>query len=442
MPLFKKDNKPANPFFLSPFIPDEYFCDRKTDTDTLTGMIESGNNIVLTADRRIGKSALLHHIIGSKAISSNYNTLYVDIYNTYCTEDFIKAMKNAIANSKLSTFPKAFAEEFETITREYGVKGDFKAGPVKVSANFRSEQKHKDIETIEKIFKLLGEMPRRNLIVFDEFQQIEKYPDNITALLRSNIQMLPNTRFVYSGSSVHMLTAMFTNKNQPFFNSSSIYALRRIPSHIYSQFCHDLFRKYDKGIDPEAVSFTHDLMLGNTLSMQQVMNRAFEMTPQFDNADMQCVRDAVCTVLEDRGDLYESSFARLSAGEKKVVTAIAMEGLATGMTSATMIAKYGLGASSSVTNHLKSLSSEDRNIIQKVGKAYMLSDKFFELWIAQGAGVLDEKFKLAGAIRNKYNKEKMAAIPLSDKAREALHRRSSRQEAIDKKNAQSVKHKK
>jgi len=61
---------------------------------------------------------------------------------------------------------------------------------------------------------------------------------------------------------------------------------------------------------------------------------------------------------------------------------------------------------------------------------------------AHGAGVLDEKFNLAGALRNKYNKEKMTSIPLSDKVHEALHCRSIRQEAIDKKNVQPVKHKK
>ena len=433
MPIFRKDTKPTNPFILSPFIPDDYFCDRKGDTETLVNMIDSGNNIVLTADRRIGKSALLHHILNQKEIRHDYNTLYVDIYNTHCAEDFIKAMKNAISDPGMSTFPKAFTEEFETITQEYGIKGEFKSGPISLAADYRAQQRHKDVDVIEKIFKLLSEMPRKNLIVFDEFQQIEKYPDNITALLRSKIQMLPNTRFVYSGSSVHMLTAMFTKDNQPFFNSSSIYGLKRIPSHVYSQFCHDQFRKYDKGIDPEAVSFTHDLMLGNTLGMQQVMNRAFDMTPKFDNADMRCVRDAVCAVLEDRGDLYEAAFARLNAGEKKIVACIAMEGLATGLTSSAMIAKYGLGASSSITNHLKSLSSEDRKVIQKVGKAYMISDRFFELWIAQQGGLLEEKFNLAAALRNKYNKERAASIPLSEAARETIRRRASREAAAAKK---------
>lgn len=75
-----KARKVGNPFFITTDIPDKYFCDRKAETESIIDKLISGNNIVLAAERRIGKSSLLHHVLRQKVVKSSYNTLYVDIY--------------------------------------------------------------------------------------------------------------------------------------------------------------------------------------------------------------------------------------------------------------------------------------------------------------------------------------------------------------------------
>lgn len=401
----KAPDTPANPFFVKTIIPDDYFCDRKDDTDRIVTMLNDGANIVLTSPRRIGKSCLLHHILAQKDVRRRYHTLYVDIQNTASAEDFIVAMKKALSDPRTSSFPAAFNKKFETVTREYGVEATFKAGPLSLTADYREAQQRRDEDVITQIFRLMAETPGQGLVVFDEFQQIERYSVNITALLRKNVQMLPNTRFIYSGSSVHMLSAMFMQYNQPFYNSSSLYGLRRIPAAVYAGFCHDMFRRYGKDVDYEACTFAYDLFLGNTLQLQQTMNRLFGDTLEYDNAKVTDVEQAVVSILEERNDLYETAYVGLrSGGERNVLSCIAMEGLATGIMSTEMIRRYSLGASSSVANHLRSLTSEDRRLVQKTGDGYMLTDKFFELWIAWKAGRLKDKFETAAALRSRYEK--------------------------------------
>jgi len=412
--MAQEPTRPRNPFFIQAIIPDKYFCDRKDDTRNLVSLIENGNNVVLTSERRIGKSSLLHHILGQDAVRGKYNTLYVDVQNTYSAEDFIGAMKLAMADPALSTFPPAFNKKFETATREYGVHADINAGPVSLGAEYRAQQLRKDTDTIEEIFRLLRGTKRPNIIVFDEFQQIEQYADTITPILRSKIQMLPNTRFLFSGSSVHMLSKMFTQYTQPFYGSSTMYGLRRIPAETYADFCHDMFKQYFKDIEPAAVRFAYDLFNGNTLYLQQVMNRVFDATLTYDTATVDTVKSAVRTILSERHDAYDTAFANLrNAGEKRVVAAVAMEGVAVGMTSSAMISKYNLGAPSTVHNHLTALSSENNHVLQKIGDgAYVLVDKFLELWIADRIGVLSQKFDNAAALRALYEKKCGNRIPV------------------------------
>lgn len=44
-----------NPFITSGYISAKYFCDRITETTTLTRYITNGNNVALISPRRLGK---------------------------------------------------------------------------------------------------------------------------------------------------------------------------------------------------------------------------------------------------------------------------------------------------------------------------------------------------------------------------------------------------
>ena len=77
--------------------------------------------------------------------------------------------------------------------------------------------------------------------MFDEFQQIGKYPEeNIEAVLRSVIQEYPAVPYIFSGSSKHMLENMFMSPGKPFYQSSELMYLDRIDAKDYRAFIKDL----------------------------------------------------------------------------------------------------------------------------------------------------------------------------------------------------------
>ena len=100
--------KPLNPFFTDTTdIPDEYFCDRKEETNTIIEYIVNGSNIVLKAPRRIGKSSLIKHIFNQPSIKDNYNTLYIDIYGTKNASDFRQELQRNFLNAPFAKDSKA-----------------------------------------------------------------------------------------------------------------------------------------------------------------------------------------------------------------------------------------------------------------------------------------------------------------------------------------------
>ena len=50
-----------NPFYLTNNIPEEYFCDRRNESERLIKCINNQEHIVLSSQRRIGKTGLINH---------------------------------------------------------------------------------------------------------------------------------------------------------------------------------------------------------------------------------------------------------------------------------------------------------------------------------------------------------------------------------------------
>ena len=396
--------KPLNPFYLITDIPDEYFCDRENETKTVIGLLENGNNVVITAPRRVGKTSMLHHILNNSGIKKKYNTLYVDIYDTKTPEDFISEFRKAIQKSDFSGKDK---DGIEKICREFYAKIDLSGIriPLSAEAGYKEERVKKAETTIDSIFDFLEKTKKPNIIVFDEFQQIEEYSDKITRLLRSKIQWTKNTGFIYSGSETHLLTSMFSNYNEPFYGSSSLIGLSKIKEPVYAEFCQRMFAKYGKTIDADIISEPYNLFWGSILNLQQLFNKVFEQTPSKGTVKNNDIIDSINLILDARDEAYKATLRDLKDKERQLLEAIAIEGVVSGPMSGEFVRKYQLGTPSSIQNSLKNLHVGSRPMISKSpNNACVVRDKFLELWIAREHEMLQWKISNAKENYERYKK--------------------------------------
>ena len=79
-----------NPFIISGRIPDEFFCDRVDESRYLINKIEGqASNILLMANRRIGKTGLIDFCFRRPEIDGEFYTFYFDILHTSSLQEFV-----------------------------------------------------------------------------------------------------------------------------------------------------------------------------------------------------------------------------------------------------------------------------------------------------------------------------------------------------------------
>ena len=209
-----------NPFVVGKYISDEYFCDRKKETDFLIRQIRNGRNTALISPRRMGKTGLIQHTFSISDIRRDFHTFFVDIYSTGSLAEFVYLLGKAVYD-ELKPRRKVLQEKFFQIIKS--LRAGFSLDPVTGDPKFEigigeiaSPQ-----TTLSEIFEYLETADMPCVVAIDEFQQIGTYEEmNIEALLRTEIQKCRNTVFVFSGSKRHLMNNMFNSSSRPFYQSA------------------------------------------------------------------------------------------------------------------------------------------------------------------------------------------------------------------------------
>ena len=78
--------------------------------------MSNGRNVVLIAQRRMGKTGLMLHTFHQEKINKHYNVFFIDIFATASVREFVYAFGNAIID-QLKPRGRKFLDRFlQTIT--------------------------------------------------------------------------------------------------------------------------------------------------------------------------------------------------------------------------------------------------------------------------------------------------------------------------------------
>ena len=385
----KTMEKVTNPFIVLGTIPDPYFCDREKETERLVRYLTNGQNVVLHAPRRIGKSKLIEHCFEQPAIKGKYYTIFVDILQTGNLQEFTYEFGKAVFEATASfgdKLMKQFAQTVQSLHTEYTI--DPMTGFPKLSLSIGHIENA--IYTIEEVFRFLEQADKPCIVAIDEFQRIADYPEkNVEAILRTHIQKMRNCKFVFAGSDRHLLGQMFQDYNRPFYNSAATITLEQIERSKYNAFATMHFEEYDKHIAPEDVDRVYDLFDGNTFAMQKTLNIAFSLTEKKEWCTIDTIRQAIDEIIEENDFSYRTHLMSVGSSQKEVLFAIARSGKAMQITSAAFVGKYRLGSASSVQSAVRKLKADGwvAEYINQAGqKYYQVNDYFLMLWIQKKYG--------------------------------------------------------
>ena len=368
-----------NPFTLVPYVSSEYFCDRKTETETLMEYILNGSNVTLISPRRYGKTGLIHHVFDEiKRKQIDVKTCLIDIYATENLEDFIKVFSEAIIAS---------LDKKKNIRNFFQFLGGLRpmlsynalTGNPEITLTYLSD--HEKQQTLSSIFSFIEKQDKKTIIAIDEFQQIRNYDTNMEALLRSYIQPLKNVQFIFCGSKKHLMTEMFTDARSPFYESTRCLYLEKINREVYADFIVRMFGKGKKNITTEAVDFVLDWTKIHTFYTQSLCNHVFLKSGKSIGKDD--VMRSAAQILKENEQTFIQWRDLLTSNQWNYLKAVAKEQVLEKPFATQFIKKYNIGTSANSQRLLASLVDKELILANSNldGVSYSVYNVFLSRWL-------------------------------------------------------------
>ncbi len=368
--------KKDNPFPVSGYLGPKLFCDRNDETDRIIQAIDNGRNLTLFSKRRIGKTGLLNHVAYHLAKRKNTLPIYIDIMGTTSLKDFVSALGVAVIekiNQKDKNIFKRALQFFANIRPT--ISFDSITGEPQVTVDVAE---NRGGQTLKQIFAYLKEQKYNGILIIDEFQQIINYEEkNVEALLRSEIQQIPEVNFIFSGSHQHLIVPMFNKYSRPFYQSTEMMYLDKIDAKIYKQFIKRKFRQKKVSIEKDALELIMEWTRGHTYYTQYLCNKLYNSADR--NIDEKFAYIAMKNILKENEHIYYGFRSLLTDLQFNVLKAIAKEGSEDEPTSKRFIGGHQLGAPSSVKLAISALI--DKEMVYEESGAYWVYDVFLSRWL-------------------------------------------------------------
>jgi hypothetical protein len=326
----RNGHPPTNPFTYGALALGDAFTNRETELRDLVADMENGQDVVLYAPRRYGKSSLVIRA-SQRALKRDVLVGYCDLMRTTTKERFAAALAKTIY-ADLESPGEQVVERAANLFRGLRIRPTMEVDPDDLSLRFtfQTGRRPTDIDdTIERLLELPGkiaaERKRRVSIVFDEFQEIVGLDRNFPNLMRSVFQMQPEIGHVYLGSKRHVLERIFNDKNEPFWRSAKQMELGPIAPAKFAPFIRKRFDATEKAITPEALDRLLGITAGHPYATQELAYAVWQLVPSGHHAFPDDVDTAVEQVLRSEHNHFARIWDEAPAAQRLLMLALAEE---------------------------------------------------------------------------------------------------------------------
>jgi AAA+ ATPase superfamily predicted ATPase len=367
-----------NPFVYGTVVHGEDFFDRKEERVHIIKTLAGGNNMVLYAPRRFGKTSLVFQVMEALE-KQNYMCVYFDFMPVYSPESFVRLYAYTLSKkqSNLNKFVQTFASAIKNIRPTLGFSSD---GEAEFSIDFANAAVDEMVvaQLLDVPEKMCGSN-KRMIIFFDEFQECEKLSTlNFEQLLRSKIQHQKRVNYLFLGSKTHLMNDLFNNKNRAFYNSASQMTLGALPQDDTIAYLQKKFSAHEMCIDNDtartlisaAGDIPHYIQLLASEVWQYMVGTEKKVTEHI-------IAECAKRVLMLKSDYYMEVFDRQSQSKKQLLQALTVDGK--NIFSACYINAHRLSSIATIQRAAKELLAD--GIIEKQQDEYFIADPFFKLFV-------------------------------------------------------------
>jgi uncharacterized protein len=275
--------KERNPFSFGALARDEDFADREAEVESLTADGVNGQDIVVLAPRRIGKSSLVGAVM-TELVRNDVLVADVDLWKIPTKQKFAEALATAIYGNIATRLDRAVEwalTPFRGLRITPTISIDPGTGAVRFT--FSAESTQADVDaTLERLLELPAELAaergRSAVLVIDEFQEIVRIDRNLTKVMRSVFQQQPEVGHIYLGSKRHLMEQIFNDPSEPFWRSAKRMELGPIPGDPFAEFIARRFRDTGKEIAAAVVRDVLERTRGHPYATQRFCYEIWQET--------------------------------------------------------------------------------------------------------------------------------------------------------------------
>jgi hypothetical protein len=375
------DTATVNPFRYGALALDDAFTDRERETAELKADALNGQDVVLFAPRRYGKSSLVwrvsQELIGEGALVAHVNLMTTPT-TTQLAEKLARTIHEDIASPLFRA--KERLRVFQGLRIRPTVTVDPEDGSL--SFSFDASGRREDITaTLERLLELpgqlAGERKRPVVLILDEFQEIIDIDPNLPRLMRSVFQQQPEVAHVYLGSKRHMMERIFSDENEPFWRSAKQIELGAIDPHPFGEYIERQFERTGKSVAPAAIDAVLETTHGHPYATQELCYFLWQDTPAGATASAEQVVEAVVRVLNSEHAHFSLVWEDATAHQRLLLRALAEE--PGHPISADYRRRHALPGASSVQRALGGLEKAEL-VGRSRGEAW-ISEPFLAQWV-------------------------------------------------------------
>ena len=318
-----------NPFRYGALALDEAFTDREAEISELKADVRNGQDVVIFAPRRFGKTSLVwrasQELTAEKALVAQ-----VDLMTAPTPATFAEKLARTIHDDVAS--PLLRAKERLRVFGDLKVTPSISVDPQTggVSFSFDVGERREDIHaTIERLLELPGELAadrkRQVVLVLDEFQEVVEIDRRLPNLMRAVFQRQPEVAHVYLGSKRHMMQRIFNDENEPFWRSAKQVELGVIERAPFAAYIKHQFERTDRYVAAEAVDAILDTTGGHPYATQELCYFAWQETAADERAEAEHVDAALTKVLRSEHAHFSLLWERASGVQRLLLTELALE---------------------------------------------------------------------------------------------------------------------
>ena len=374
-----------NPFRYGALALDEAFTNREDEIRELTRDILNGQDVVVLAPRRYGKTSLLWRVI-QEVDKKKVLVAQVNLMTTPTKERLAEKLADTIyehiasalfrARERLRIFADLRIRPIVTVDPDTGAP----------SFSFDAGYPRQDVDaTIERLLELPGQLAaerkRKVALVFDEFQEVVDIDPDLPKLMRSVFQEQPEVAHVYLGSKRHMMERIFNDENEPFWRSARQMELGVIDPPRFEGYLSTSFERTGKKIATETIAAVLETTGGHPYATQELCYFLWEETPKARVARLADYERALADVLRAEHAHFELIWDQASTVQRLTLQALAHQ--RGRPLSGDYRRRHRLPGASTVQRALQALTRNE--LVTRSDNEYRIAEPFLADWLRRQA---------------------------------------------------------